>query len=172
MVNMPESVLSLSNKMKSIVVPEGRSGRAITIDVSEIYNSLERIPEISRATAMTAPELMATFNMAMVQTSRLIGIIDQQKVVAESAYREEKSVALLTRADSILAQYNQKSTADSREAAVTGDPTVKERRERLGQLEVMSEMFHNTYHDLRDALYSAKKICDLFMKLPTDNTAG
>lgn len=121
---------------------------------------------------MTAPELMATFNVAMVQTTRLIGIIDQQKVTAESSYREERSVALLTRADETLAKQNHKSTADLREAAVISDPLVKEKKERLEQLEVLSEMFHNTYHDLREALYSVKKTCDIYLKLPVDNNVA
>lgn len=165
-------ILSLSGKLKTLQVPDGRTGRALLVDVSEIYGSLDRIREIPRATAFTAPELMSAFNIAMVQTTRLIGIIDQQKVLAESAYREEKSVSLLTRADGELAKRNFKSTADLREAAVISDPLVKEKKERVEQLEVLSSMFHNTYQDLRDALYSVKKVCDVYLKLPTDNTAG
>jgi hypothetical protein len=169
---MSDGILSLSNKIKTLTVPDGRTGRVLLIDVSNIYETIDRIREIPRATMMTAPELMSAFNMAMVETTRLIGIIDQQKVLAESSYREEKSVSLLTRTEDSLLKNNHKSTADLREAVVTSDPLVKDKRERSAQLEVLSEMFHNTYHDLRDALYSVKKICDVYVKLPSDPGVG
>lgn len=164
--------ISLSSKLNILRVPDGESGLEISIDVSEIFNALERVKEIPRATAMTAPELMSTFTHAMVQATRLITIIEQEKIKADSSYRTEKSIALLDRVDGILAAKNQKSTADMRDAVLQADPQVRKFYDRAKQLEVLSSMFHSTYQDLREALYSVKKTCDIYLKLPHDPTAG
>jgi hypothetical protein len=163
-------LISLSSKLNELSIPSGKDGIAYVVNVSEIFDALERINEIPKATAMTAPELMGTFTKALTQTTRLIGIIEQERIIADSQYRTEKAIALLDRVENILEEKKQKSTADVRDAVLQADVLVREYQDRTKQLEVLSAMFNSTYQDLREALYSTKKICDIYLKLPPDHS--
>jgi hypothetical protein len=165
---------SLLSGQKMLEIPRGRGvGSPLAFNATPIYSAIEQIDQIRRATPMTAPDLMATFTMAMHSSSKLISLLELEKSYAEASLREAKAIAILDRADAMLATRNMKSTADLREAVVNLDPDVVASRERLDQLNTMLTFFTNTYQELREALYGTKKICDIYLKIPNDpNTAG
>jgi hypothetical protein len=171
---MKNASSSLIGEQKMLEVPRGRgTGSPIAFNATPIYDAVNQIDQVRRATAITSPDLMATFNMAMHTTSKLISLIELEKSYAEASLREAKAVAILDRADAMLAARNMKSTADLREAVVNLDPDVVGAKERLDNLTAMLTFFTNTYYELREALYSTKKICDIYLKLPNDpNTGG
>ena len=171
---MKTSSGSLINEQRMLEVPRGRgTGSPIAFNATPIYDAINQIDQVRRATAITSPDLMATFNMAMHTTSKLISLIELEKSYAEASLREAKAIAILDKADAMLAARNMKSTADLREAVVNLDPDVVSAKERLDNLTTMLTFFTNTYYELREALYSTKKICDIYLKLPNDpNTGG
>lgn len=165
---MSNELLSVENDKDEVIIPSGKSltGNSVKVDVTDVYKALDRISELQRANESSVAELMMTFNSAMVTTSHVIGIIQLELNYANATYEEERSICMLDRVEKVLIEKGHKSTADMRDAALNVDPVVKKWRERSDMLEVLNTFFNHKYNELREALYSTKKISDNSKSMP------
>jgi hypothetical protein len=162
-----EGVTDLSNVNDILTIPRGRPGLGVVkLDLREINRAQKRIPELGRATAANLSYLISDFTVGLSRLVRAISIVDMELKEAEMEYKQARSTALLIRVDDILKRYNQKSSADTRDAAVLLDKDVIDAKQRLDMLDVTSTFLRDTYNVLEIAYNGAKKIADAHMKLP------
>jgi len=152
-----------------LVIPRARAGLpAISIELERIKEIESRIPELVRATPTSAIELMTTFNEGMLHYARAISLIELEKKEAQQAMKEAEAFSLLEKAEELLKTKGQKSTAETRNAAVDLDQDVRDARSRFNTLSTYSTYFSHRMQAVEMAYYGAKKVLDVNLKLPDE----
>lgn len=163
-----EGLVRLDVNSSVLTIPRGRRGLgSIRIDVNEINRVSNRITEIGRQTPETLPDLIMDFNVAILQLSKAIAMTDMELKDAQAELKEAKSLALLDRTESLLEARKIKSTADSREAVINIDKDVVDQQRRVDILNVTSVYLRDVHHAIKMAYDGSKKICDVFVKMPS-----
>lgn len=160
--------------IKSMVIPRGRKGLpAISINLEQISQIEDRIPDIARSNPLTIADLITQFNVGILQLARAISLIESELKDAQQVLREAEAYCILDKAEDVLRSKNLKSTADLRSAVVDIDPDVVEARAKVNTLTVMSEYMSARLKAIEKAYHGAKKICDIYVKTPSSpNYAG
>lgn len=152
-----------------LTIPRGRKGLpALQIDIQEISNVLKRVSELERMTVYTYPELITKINGALIQAARLTAIIDIECREAANSLDVAEAIARLERAEAVLSQKGIKSSADTRDAAVTLDPDVQDAIQRRDALNALSEWSRNVRMSLERMYYTAKQIVELSARMTGD----
>lgn len=153
----------------TLMIPRGRKGLpALQIDIKEISDVLKRVTELERLTIYSYPELITKINSALIQSTRLTAIIEIEYREAQNALEVAEAVARLEKAEGVLQQKNVKSSADTRDAAVTLDPDVQEALQRRDALTALVEWSRHIRLSLERMYYSAKQIVELTSKTNVD----
>lgn len=162
------------NSKEILLIPRGRDPQlgAISIELGEINRIEARVQDIARATPLTIAELITDFNVGLLILAKAISQVELEKKEAAILVKELRAVTLLDKADDVLRSKNQKSSADLREAVVNSDPEVVSATRRLDSLTVASEFLNSKMHAIELAYHGAKKVCDVYMKLPASPNYG
>lgn len=156
-----------------IVIPKGKKGSEyMTVDLSAVYVVESRIPEIQRSTPVTLPELVTVFITGLLQITRIIALVELETKEAKRVLEHTKAVVLLERVEAILKEKSIKSSTDTREAAILLDPEYAEAREKYDILTAIQTFLAGKHNAIENAYHGAKKICDVFIKVPTGTMYG
>ena len=152
-----------------LMIPRARAGMpAISIELDRIKEVEARIPEIARATPISAIELITAFNEGILHYARAISLIELERKEAQQAMKEAEAYCLLEKAEEVIKSKGGKSSADLRNAVVDLDPDVRDARNRYNTLSTYSTYFSQRMQAIEMAYYGAKKVLDVNMKLPDE----
>jgi len=121
---------------------------------------------VANVNVATLGPLITDFNMAMIQLNRLIGLVEHELRESENHLSIMESISLLERADKFLSERGQKSSADTRKAAVATDPEVVEATRRRDSIQAISVYVRGLKEAVERAYYSAKLIIEMKAKDP------
>lgn len=145
-----------------LVVPRANKGlQPIVLDLKEVNLAESRIEEIGRANPLTLPDLISTFNLAMVRLTKMISGVELELRNVKREKEEFEAIARLDKVEEFLEKKKVKSTTDTRDAAVILDPEVRELRAKYDTLVVISEFLGAKLKNLEYAYHGAKKVCDV-----------
>lgn len=151
--------------MTTILVPRALSGLSpIALNLGELDTAERRIAEVATVTPLKAPELLATFNMAFLEASRYIALLEQEYVQAKRQADRIRSVVLLDKVPQILAAKglaSAKSPAgseDLRKAVLDGDEEYGQALDRVNVIECYVELLKGKQKGLEMAYTSVKKM--------------
>ncbi len=120
--------------------------------------------EISAVTPAKAPELLATFNVAYMDLSKMVTLLDTEVVWAKRTADKIKSVVILDRAPVILMQKglvnakNPAGSADLRDAVLLADEEYLKATDTLNTIETFRELLKGKLKGIEMAYTSVKKI--------------
>jgi hypothetical protein len=161
----------LNNSAKVLTIPTGRGDSTLSLDLTYVDLIEDRIDEVRRSNPMTLADLIVDFNVGMSKLGSLIGQVEYEVDSANQAKKMAEATALLERVDEVLKQKNQKSSTDTRQAAVDLDTEVQAARDRVHLLEATLKFLENKYSALERAYYSAKTVCD-YQSVPLSANFG
>ncbi len=150
----------------------------LTFDTTDIERADSRIHEVAFVTPMKAPELLATFNMAISRLSFIISKVELEKRYAERTADERRSVIVLDEAAPILKakglskDSNPAGSADLRQAILDGDVNYQNLLDNVAELEALSELLRSQQKSIEMALYSVKDIIRSNQYIPKEETHG
>jgi hypothetical protein len=158
----------------SIVIPRGHAGLPpMVFDMTSIYKIVARTAEVERVVPATYAALVTDFNMGMIQLNRLVGLIDIELRESENGVDMARAIASLERVEPFLESKKIKSTADSRDAAITMDKDVQSAIRTRDALLATLAYAKGLKESLERAYFSAKQATDLISKDPYLNkTSG
>lgn len=169
-----ENGSDFGSQNNQLIIPRGRPGLpAISIDLTRIIQIENRIPEMARASLVTAAELIMEFNSGMLHLARAISLVELELYDAEQALEEIEAESLLDRVEKVLASKNVKSSADTRAAALAIDQEVRSARSRVSGLKVTADYLRSRMKAVEYAYHGTKKILEINNRLPGEkNYAG
>jgi hypothetical protein len=136
----------------------------LSINLGSLKKAENRIQEIAIVTASKAPELLAFFNSAYLEGSRLIALLELEVNRATRSANAIKSVVILDRAPEILkakglaTDKNPGGSADLRQAVLEGDSEYQAALEVQQHLEATLELIKGKNKGIEMAYTSVKKI--------------
>lgn len=164
---------SLGITENGLVIPRGRAGLApMEIPLKAIHDIEARIPEIQRSTPTTLPDLVTQFTIGILKMSSIMAMVDLEVRDAKRTLDHARAVANLERSEAVLKAKSVKSSADTRDAAITLDPDVQTARERLDALTAAQYFLTGKNNAIEMAYHGAKKICDIFIRTPSSPNYG
>jgi len=171
---MMENGSDFGNQNNQLIIPRGRPGLpAISIDLTKIIEIENRIPEMARASVITAAELIMEFNFGLLHLSRAISLVELELYDAEQSLEETEAEALLDRVEKVLSFKNVKSSADTRSAALALDQEVRSARSRVSGLKVTVDYLKSRMKAVEYAYHGTKKILEINNRLTSEkNYAG
>lgn len=148
-----------------LVVPRGTPGmEPLRLDTTNIQRAESRIHEVAIVSATKAPELLAFFNMAYLDGTRIVAMLELELNNARRYCNGVRSVVMLDRAPTILkgkglaTDKNPGGSADLRQAVLDGDVEYQQALEREQQIEALLEMVKGKIKSFEMAYTSVKKI--------------
>lgn len=158
---------------KYIMIPRGGKGLPpLQFDLTEIHEMLSRTSELERLTPLTYPEFITKVNLALIQVGRLLSLLEIEYRDAQNLLNEVEAVARLEKAEEYLRVKGVKSSADTRDAAVTLDPDVKEAAHKRDYLLSLVEWAKFLRLSLDRMYYTAKQIIELTSTVNSINSSG
>lgn len=158
---------------KYIMIPRGGKGLPpLQFDLTEINEMLSRTSELERLTPLTYPEFITKVNLALIQAGRLLSLLEVEYRDAQNLLNEAEAVARLEKAEEYLRVKGVKSSADTRDAAVTLDPDVKEAAHKRDYLLSLVEWAKFLKLSLDRMYYTAKQIIELTSTVTSINSNG
>jgi hypothetical protein len=103
----------------------------LVLDLSEIYVALGRKDEVATVNSHKAPELLSLFNVAYLNSSRVLNALQYELVLCEHLIREIKAIILMDRMKDILEKAglansrNPLGSEDVRQSVYERDPEYK-----------------------------------------------
>lgn len=156
-----------------LIIPRGKAGMdSLKLDLKDIHDIEARIPEIQRSTPITLPDLVTQFVLGILKMSKILAMVDLELREAKRSLEHARAVALLERAESVLAARKVKSSTDTREAAINLDVDVGAAQNRVDALSAAYAFLSGKNSALEMAYHGAKKICDVFLRTPTSPNYG
>lgn len=153
------------NNEVSIVVPRGVPGLApVTIDITVLVRAEARIVEVAAVTPVKAPELLATFNIAFLEASKFIALVEQELVQAKRFADKRRSVVILDVVPQVLATKglatakNPMGSEDLRRAILDGDEEYQKCLDRVNVIECYLELLKGKQKGIEMAYTSVKKL--------------
>lgn len=157
----------------TLSVPRGYNNLPpMVLEMSEIYRIEDRISEIRLANPMNIPSLISDFLSGYIQVTKHLAKVQLEKSEAEIALREAKSICILDKAEAVLAEKKQKSTADTREAVLHMDPQVQAISQRLNMLEAVFTLLRDKSRALEMAYHGAKHVSTVQSHIPDSRNYG
>lgn len=157
----------------ALIIPRGRKGLdPLKLDLKDVHDIEARIPEIQRSTPITLPDLVTQFVLGILKMSKILAMVDLELREAKRALEHARAVALLERAESVLAARKVKSSTDTREAAINLDVDVNEAQNKVDCLTAISAFLAGKNSAIEMAYHGAKKICDVYVRTPTSPNYG
>ncbi len=148
-----------------VVVPRGLKGHPpITMDLEEVLRAEGRIVEVALVTPMKAPELLATFNIAFLNCSKFIALLEAEHVLARREADKVRSVVILDRVPRVLAERNLTTaknpagSEDLRRAVLDGDAEYGEAMNRVDEISRWLDLMKGKQKGIEMAYTSVKKI--------------
>lgn len=164
---------SFAIESATIIIPRGRKGLApITMDIQSITQVLSRIKELEALNVATYPEFITSINLALVQAGRLTALVEIEYKEALNSLDVAEAIARLEKAESVLQSKGVKSSADTRDAAVTLDPDVQEAIQRKDVLAAMFEWVKHLRVSVERLYFSAKQVMEFADKSKLTMQAG
>jgi hypothetical protein len=146
-------------------IPRALDGvEPLQLDMTSVHIATARIAEIASVNIHKAPELLATFNVAYLDTSRFIALVEYEYAMATSRLAGIKSVILLDRMVDILREKGLSTpksplgSEDIRQAVMDADPEYKRVSELTYNLKCYIAMLQDNKKSLEMAYMSIKKI--------------
>lgn len=170
------------DQMNIIRVPRALEGlEPLTLDMTDIRRADARQVEVAHTNASRAPELLMTFNMAYLNVSRYLTILQFEYDTAERKLDEARAVFLIDKLPALLVEKNMARASspmgseDIREAFLAREPEIQRYRElldnlraHLGLLETMKKGFENSYNSVKKLLGSGDGTYRPNPNLPTN----
>lgn len=170
---MSNKSINLREGLNIIRIPKAETDDYHEIDASGVYESLDRISEIQRATPATSGELMTSFINGMSLTSRLISILEIELLRTKSLLEQAEAIAKLDKVEKVLKEKGYaKSSADLRDAVVILDEDVQKFKVKYEKLMVLNKFFSSKYNEIKEALYATKKVNDANLAIISKKYAG
>lgn len=113
------------------------------LDLTVLYDAERRLPEIANANEHTAPNLLATFNVAYLDAAAMLKRVDVFLGMAERAARQRRSVVLLDVAPAKLealglaTKRSPAGSEDLRSAVLDADDEYRAALEMVDQVEAI-----------------------------------
>ncbi len=146
----------------SLTLPVG-SG-ALTFDLTQSYQAELRIPEVAFVTPQKAGELLATFNVSILDLAHKVTQLELEVCRAKrSAARIHSRVVLdetkdILKAKGLAKDSNPAGSADLREAVLEGHDEYQQALETVELLEAASKLLQNRKHGIELAYHSVKRL--------------
>ena len=151
----------------NLIIPRGKLGLSpIELDLQEIIKAERKVPEMARSTPITLPDLITTFNVAIIVLAKAISIVELERRDAKRELEFAESIFTLDYAEEVLSQKGIKSSVDARKAAANVSPMVIGPQQTYDILTTASEYLQNLRSGLEMAYHGAKKICDVYVRTP------
>lgn len=154
----------MGNK-KELACPRGTKGLPpLVFDMSSIYDVEARISEVAFVTPHKAPELLARFNEAFLELTRLITATEYEQIQAKKNANRIRSIILLDKAPQILKEKGlatAKSPAgseDLRNAVLDSDDEYQSALDRADQITAVIKLLQGKLKAFEMAYSSVKKI--------------
>jgi hypothetical protein len=161
-------------------VPRTDPANPLVLDTTQIVYAQERLPEVAFSNTSRAPELMAVFNMAYLNTTRCLAQLEYELIQAKTRANSIKAVLLLDRLPGML-QAKGLSTArsplgseDIRQAFLDSDPEYLAALELthntqcyIAALEGQKRAFENAYNAVKKMLGQDTSTQRQNLNLPT-----
>lgn len=141
------------------IVPRGEQ-TALQINLQRVLEVEARGDEIAVVTPQRAPELLATFNRAYLDSTEAFSRLKLEQARADDAVNRIKAEILLDRIPGILKEKGIGSSADIRQAIIDADPDYQAAKERVDMIEAMIEYVKGKTKYLENCYTSIKKIMD------------
>jgi hypothetical protein len=148
-----------------MMIPRGLPNLApLAIQIGEIRSAESRIKEIADVTPHKAPELMACFNQAYSELTRIISGVEYEYELSLKHAREVKAVIILDKVPEILRQKglnsskNPGGSEDMRSAILDLDPDYKSAQERILAIKAYLTLLEGKKKSIDMAYTAVKKI--------------
>ena len=145
-------------------IPRALDGvEPLQLDMTSVHMATSRIAEIAIVNVHKAPELLATFNVAYLDCSRFIALVEYEHAMAVSRLASIKSVILLDRMVDILREKGLASaksptgSEDIRQAVYDADPEYHRVSELIYNLKCYMTMLTDNKKALEMAYMATKK---------------
>lgn len=136
----------------------------LVLDLADIYTALGRKDEVAVVNSHKAPELLSTFNIAYLNASRVINVLEYELLQVEALMEQVKSIILLDRMKDILAASglanprNPLGSEDIRNAVYVKDPEYSRAKQLAGNLACYIKQISDFRKFFQNSYDSVKKI--------------
>jgi len=136
----------------------------LVLDMAEIYMALGRKDEVAIVNSHKAPELLSLFNIAYLNSSRVLNALQYELGIVEQLIREIKAVILLDRMKDTLEKAglsnsrNPLGSEDIRQAVYEKDPEYKRATLLAGNLSCYIQQVSDLRKFFQNSFDSVKKI--------------
>jgi len=143
----------------AFIVPRGDPGLApLRLDMELVHYAESRIPEVAFVNAFKAPELLAVFNKAYLDLTKIVASLEVEMGAAELQANMRRSEVVLDVAPEVLSKRGLKTSEDLRTAVVDSDVKYIEYTRRLQTITAYRELMRGKMKSLEWAYNSVKKI--------------
>jgi len=148
-----------------ISVPRTDPANPLILDTTTIVYAQQRLPEVAYSNQARAPELMALFNMAYLDTTRCLAKLEYELIQTKTKANSVRAILLLDRLPAMLQAKGLATTRsplgseDIRQAFLDSDPEYLQALELVNQtqcyiaaLEGQKRAFENAYNAVKKML--------------------
>lgn len=148
-----------------MLVPRALPGLTpLAIDLTEVIRAESRIHEIATLSAGKAPELLAAFNLAYIEASRAIALLEQELSQAKRRCDQVRAMVILDRVPRVLAERGLASSKspmgseDLRRAVLDMDPDYQQAAQLVADIDGSVEVVRSKLRGIEMAYNSVKKL--------------
>jgi len=143
----------------TIMVPGVEDGSPdVVFNLAEIFVAEARQGEVAVVTPVKAPELLALFNKAWLETDKFIKKLAAFENKAEQAVGRVRAHMILNEVEGVLKAKGVPSTKESRDAVILLDPRYIVQQDRVDQIHAMVEWLRGKMKSFENSFTSVKKI--------------
>lgn len=141
------------------LVPRGNPGLTpLQLNMQTIIDAEHRVGEVAIMTPEKAPEMLATFNRAYLDLTRMLSYLELEANSAARHVNLRRSLLLLDIAPKTLADKHLATSKDLRDAVVDADHEYQELLERQGTIKAFQTLLEGKKKGIEMAYTSVKKI--------------
>ncbi len=139
-------------------------GPVKTLDVKSISMAEQRLREVAFVNPQRAPELLAAFNVAWLEASRILTQLEYEHIQAKIKLSEIKGIILLDKAAArleargLISSRNPAGSEGLRQAVVDTDPEYQAQQDVCNQLACIRDLIEGKMQALDNGYTSVKKI--------------
>lgn len=147
-----------------ISIPRVDSSNPLVLDTTQIAYAQERLPEVAYSNQARAPELMALFNMAYLNTTRCLAKLEYELMQAKSRANNVRAILLLDRLPAMLQAKGLASprspmgSEDIRQAFLDSDPEYATALELVYNTQCYIAAFEGQKRAFENAYNAVKKM--------------
>jgi hypothetical protein len=141
------------------IIPRGNPGlQPLQLNVETVIAAERRIPEVAFMTPHKAPELLAVFNKAFLDITRMLSALELEEGSATLHVNNRRSELILDIAPVELAKRGLATSKDLREAVADTDGKYQELLERRNAIKAYQMLLDGKKKSIEMAYTSVKKI--------------